>query len=669
MRTWSGKNRMLVRTSSGEIAFLEFREHGPLLVSESGDASSMGKNPVSVAHSLIVGRSGKTQVKSLNQEVQVLVTPLLMTKKPYASGMGQIPDPSYPESSHGWYGRMVGGEAEFLYTVQDILGDSRYWLTISDMRSGVIHESHPIRQYELGALSLLEDWESDNARYSALESETREKSRGSALAILEEDTASWSQISKLVTDVSIPNLRLGETMRDTIEQLVPYSFPPETREELMAFLAWTTRPTIPKDDPVDFFEQLKATPMLRGLLMGHLQCIIDGIDTPPYVRLMMMADKGLLGQPKKPPPDYEEKAKWFIFWYKLDELFPDWRGKATKFSSELQKSGRIAMGLPIGRSAAKKSRKAWEDRFAMMVSGLFLRANVHVRAIGLRRLAYIGAAHRWPHNHIAWATRLGGTFEQPQHLQIMIMPPTATERVRRIRPNVIDIDWSAVVTNLDLFNETTNLWESTMQDILDSVSGEVTMRKLGKHQGKWKGKGSRILARDEAKVLDIASGGFYLSEVERQEHFDYWGFTKEKARSVLSKLAKEGIIQVSYFIWEVNLGSLLTFAQGASGNIYSLTDAFLRNTPSSLAMLGKDGKDAIFLSRLPEEQMHELMSTLPQAALDNDMLVRCWRPRSYRSYMSNLYQRLLKPDGIWDDDVHALLSQARSARKTVEEQV
>jgi hypothetical protein len=638
-----------------------------VLVSESGSISSKDKQSVSVTHSLIVGKTGKTQVKPLNQEVQVLITPLLMTKKPYASGMGQIPDPSYPESSDGWYGRMVGGETEFLYTVQDILGDSRYWLTISDAQSGVIHESHPIRKYELGALSLLEDWESDNARYSALESRTREKSRNSALAILEEDTASWSQISKLVTDVSIPNLRLGETMRDTIEQLVPYSFPPETREELMAFLAWTTRPTKPKDDPVDFFEQLKATPMLRGLLMGHLQCIIDGIDTPPYVRLMMMADKGLLGQPKKPPPDYEEKVKWFIFWYKLDELFPDWRGKATKFASELQNSGKIAMGLPIGRSMAKKSRKAWEDRFAMMVSGLFLRANVHVRALGLRRLAYIGAAHRWPHHHIAWATRLGGAFEQSQHLQIMIMPPTATERVRRIRPNVIDIDWSAAVTNLNLFNETTNLWESSMQAILDSVSNEVTMRKLGKHQGKWRGKKSRILTREEAKVLDIASGGFYLSEVERQEHFDYWGFTKEKARSVLNKLVKEGIIQVSYFIWEVNLGSLLTFAQGPPGSIYSITDSFLRNTPSSLAMIGKEGEAAIFLSRLPEEQMHELMSTLPQTALDNDMIVRCWRPRSYRSYRSNLYQRLLKPDGGWEDDVSALLSQARSAKKTIEE--
>lgn len=618
-------------------------------------------------HSLIVGKSGKTQVKDLDQEAHVCVKASLATKKPYASGMGQIPDPSWPASSEGWYGRMIGGKSEALYTLQEILNDSRYWLTISDPETGVIYESHPIQQYEIAVLQLLEDWESDNERYSALESATREASRDAALSILNESSPSWAEVSKLFKEVVIPNFRLGSSMRDSIDQLVPYSFPPETREELLAFLAWTTKHTIPRDDPVDFFEKLKATPLLRGLLMGHLQCIIDGVETPSYVRLMMLADKGLLGQPKKPPPDYEEKTKWFIFWYKLDELFPDWRGKAAKFAAELQESRRVAMGLPINRSQAKKSRPAWEDRFAMMVSGLVLRANVHVRAVGLRRLAYIGAAHRWPHKHLAWATRLEGTSDQSRHLQVMIMPPTAAERVRRVRPNVIDIDWSASIANLDLFNETAKVWESSMQSIVDATADEATMRKLGKYQGRWRGKKPRTLTHEEAKVLDIATGGFYLSELERSEHFDYWGFSKEKARSILNRLAKEGIIQISYFIWEMSLVSLLTFAQGPPSRIYSMADAFLQNTPTSLAMVGSEGKNAIILSRLPEDQMHELTSTLPQTAYENDIAVRCMRPRSYRSYRSSLFQRILKPDGSWDDDVSALLSQARSARKAVEE--
>jgi hypothetical protein len=655
----------LVYSTSGEIGFIEFRESGPELVFETDSIQEDEAASVDFAHSLIVGKSGKTQIKSLKQKIRLLAAPVLIAKRPYASGMGQIPDPSWPPSSNGWYGRMIGGKTAFLYTVQQTQDRSRYWLTISELHSGIIHESHPIQQYELGELQLLEDWEADSLRYSVIEAKTRDKSRQTALAILDEPSPTWPQMSELIKDVSIPNLRLGETMMDTIGQLVPLSFPTETREELMAFLAWTTKQTIPKDDPIDFFETLKGTPMLRGLLMGHIQCILDGIDTPPYVRLMMMADKGLLGQPKRPPPDYEEKTKWLIFWWKLDELFPDWRGKAARFASDLQNSGKITLALPISRSSSKKSRKYWQDRFAMMVSGLILRANVHVRALGLRRLAFIGAAHRWPHNHMAWAARLGGTSDQAQHLQIMIMPPTATERVRRIRPNVIDIDWSASITNLDLFNETTKTWDNAVEYILDAVPNEVTLRKLGRHQGRWRGKVTRTLSMEEAKVLDAASGGLYFSEMELKENFDYWGFTKEKARSILNKLAKAGVVQASYFIWEVSLVSLLTFAQGPPRNIYSITDAFLRKTPSSSAMIGKDGKNAIILSRLPEEQLHEIMSTLPQVALDNDLAVRCMRPRSYRSYRNNLYQRLLRPDRSWDDDVSALLSQYRSDRRTV----
>jgi hypothetical protein len=105
----------------------------------------------------------------------------------------------------------------------------------------------------------------------------------------------------------------------------------------------------------------------------------------------------------------------------------------------------------------------------------------------------------------------------------------------------------------------------------------------------------------------------------------------------------------------------------APAKIQSMANAFLQNTPTSLAMIGSEGKNAIILSRLPEDQMHELTSTLPQVAYENGIAVRCMRPRSYRSYRSSLFQRLLKADGTWDDDVSALLSQARSARKAVEE--
>lgn len=44
-------------------------------------------------------------------------------------------------------------------------------------------------------------------------------------------------------------------------------------------------------------------------------------------------------------------------------------------------------------------------------------------------------------------------------------------------------------------------------------------------------------------------------------------------------------------------------------------------------------------------------------------------PEAFRSYTGDFYQRLLKPDGTWDDDVSGLLSQVRSAPKHIKDEV
>ncbi|MCJ7817393.1 MAG: hypothetical protein MUP60_00955 [Candidatus Thorarchaeota archaeon] len=80
-------------------------------------------------------------------------------------------------------------------------------------------------------------------------------------------------------------------------------------------------------------------------------------------------------------------------------------------------------------------------------------------------------------------------------------------------------------------------------------------------------------------------------------------------------------------------------------------------------MLGEKGEQSILLSRLPEASLYELATKLPPIGLDNGLTIRCLRPTTFQSYTHNLYQRLLKDDGTWDDDVSAFLSQARSKRK------
>jgi hypothetical protein len=113
--------------------------------------------------------------------------------------------------------------------------------------------------------------------------------------------------------------------------------------------------------------------------------------------------------------------------------------------------------------------------------------------------------------------------------------------------------------------------------------------------------------------------------------------------------------------------SVATIVQGEPSKICSLTSSLLQNTPTSFAMLGKNSEFGVILSRLPDDTVHDFVSSVPKKGFENDLLVRCMIPRGVRSYRYNLYQRLLKSDGTWDDDVSAFLSQARSKRRELSE--
>ena len=99
----------------------------------------------------------------------------------------------------------------------------------------------------------------------------------------------------------------------------------------------------------------------------------------------------------------------------------------------------------------------------------------------------------------------------------------------------------------------------------------------------------------------------------------------------------------------------------------SLVIAFLKNTPTTLAMLNETQNQAILLSRLPESTAYDLASSLTERGFDLGLNIRCMRPTIFQSYTHNLYQRLIRDDGTWDDDVTAFLSQARSKRKELSE--
>ncbi|MHA1881431.1 MAG: hypothetical protein ACTSUO_00090 [Candidatus Thorarchaeota archaeon] len=73
--------------------------------------------------------------------------------------------------------------------------------------------------------------------------------------------------------------------------------------------------------------------------------------------------------------------------------------------------------------------------------------------------------------------------------------------------------------------------------------------------------------------------------------------------------------------------------------------------------LGSRGNDTRYIiSNVPLS-----IQDLPQLGMKHGMNIRCMIPLSYRNYASNLFQRLLKPDGTWFDNVSGVVTQVRSA--------
>ena len=601
-------------------------------------------------------------VELTKSKYKVRLKPNLVISQPYTARVGQFIEDVFPPSTSGFYGRLQAGKEDATYFVHQIEDSDRFFLSITDPFSRRIYETHIIQPYEAEALSLVEDIKI-RARLYTESVVNEEKSRDEILSILDTPSPSWNDLTKIIKDVSIPNLQLGTTMRDTLSLIVPSSFPEEIREDLMAFLAYVVRSNIPKEDPLTYSFKFSSTPIVESLLNGHLMYLMDKTDWPPYVKLMTLAARGQLEAPKRAVSDTIMSSPWLLFSQKCMELRPSWLHIALNSAKNLNKSGRVVLGLPTTRSAANNSRKSWRKRYAEISHGLRIRGQIGSSSLGLVELVYLGAAYRWSHRHMKFIARLGGAGENSPHLQVMILPFAAAERLKRTFPSILNVFWSARTSNLDAFDEKSGQWIVPIDSIVSSLENKSSMKKL-KNQFSMKGVPKVYpLSKEEAKVADLVSEGVESLYLEIPDFLNNWGLSKKKIHTTLTNMINRKVMKMVYEVSDARLVSLAIIIQGRNETIASLTYELLRSTPTSYARLDKAGENAVILSRLPEESVYDIASQLASRGLEHDVNIRCLRPTTFRRYTSNLYQRLLKDDGTWDDDVSAFLSQARSKRK------
>ncbi|MFX1560068.1 MAG: hypothetical protein ACFFBL_05745, partial [Promethearchaeota archaeon] len=386
-----------------EVGVLSIKSDDVLVILNSGEIV-LSQNSTNVFVSLV-------EYPDMSQ-IRFRLNPITFVTRPYATDTGQFDEDIFPSSTGGFYGRLRAGKTEAVYTIHVIENDPRFILLIGNPQSGLIYEIQVIQPYEAEALSLVDDQKHEDSWYTDFWSEKRKSLRDEIQHVLDGPSPSWEEISNILSEVTIPNLELGETARNTISRLVPTAFSETDREQLVAFLAYIVLDKMQMEDVIVPSSHVDALPMFGTLMRGHFRCVVDNQSWPPYLKLMMLASRGQLEQPKVTLDESASEVGRKLV-HKVIELCPDWFVIAIKSAQELNNSNKFLPRLPVTKAQSMKSRKNWRVRLAAISYGLRARSHVNHNIIGLNDLVYLGAAYRWPHRHMRYITRLGMASENP----------------------------------------------------------------------------------------------------------------------------------------------------------------------------------------------------------------------------------------------------------------
>ncbi len=648
-------------------ANLVYRDR-PTLILESGEEVVDNKSEITyeMTHELIVDKHTQPVLSPIKKQKQVYLTPQLIIERQYSIDEKEDSQDIYPPSSNGWLGRFLRGKDNATFIIQKIVDSDQLWLTIANNALNSIYEFHTINKYEFDMLRMKTSYDYFFEAAAAQMISNPGKVKEEILAILDEPELTWSEIHQLTGGLVSPTIQRGNTIRETLHQLVSISkYPVEKQEEILAFLAWVGKGKMPKGDISRFVSSLRIVPTFRDLMAEHLKFRLDNLDPPAYAKIV----NEIVDEPKNTGNEFLEerirKNPDALLSYKLSSLAPDWQGEIVNLAKSLNEAGEIITSLPPSKIATGESHSSQRKRFLISEWGLRLRGHPKPRSLGLRELVYIGAAHRWPHLHLASSLRLGPINTSAPYLQTMIMPSSATEQVKRFLESVIDIQLDIQMLNYTLYNQKKRIWITRTKNIIESLSKSIKLKKFEQEFGNWKGHQPYQLTMEEARIIDMTSLRFYLTDLESEAGQQYWKTNPKDAKSILLRLRKQGVLDISYWFQFLQvLPPITIIIHGKQSQVCSLTSALVKQCPTARAMIAEGGQSSVITCRVPEDSLNFFIDTLPQIAYDNGISVRCIKPTAFRNYTTDLYQRLLERDGKWNNDISGFLSQIRSIPKS-----
>ena len=649
------KFRVKVFLPSGDPKFghLSYTVKGPKLADDKEREFSTNQSGI---HLSIINPGSYDQISSIFEKDRFEFAGTIFTKKYNKKGNKKYD--LYPPSTSGWATHLSREGTDIRISIQKMINDSRYLLSCVDCEDESLIRFHPIREYEANILTMESDWDFYGRIFGSQEPE-----KTSLTKLLQAPAPPWPALAKLVEGINVPNFQRYETVKETLSQLVPENYSEKIREELMVFLAWTTRVTIPTEDPQDYLESVEKrfkSGLLRGLVFGHIHCLIQEIEPPKYVRILALASRELLASSMAPTTEELTQDNWSNTWYKLMEMFPDRKSRIIDLIESLTLNQEIHTSMPVSRQDAKSSSEAWLNRFALLRSSISLRGYVQDKRIGLEKLVYIGGAHRWPHKHLQYTARLGNLGQKPPYIQFMILPKPAVERLMRVRQNIAKIDWSASRLNFNLYDRKSESWKCNLSHFTKSFQSTRSMKQLNKEFNLNETTSTIPISEVDARILGLLSWGMNIQVLEKGTYDPLLQASKSNLKERIRYLLDQGLIQIQYIPAIHGLATICLDAKGDTAQLRSIARASLKHLPSSTALISEDKKSCFVMARVPEEQAYEILVDLPRSVTEYGITMKGYRVSAYAGYLRNLYQRLRNPDGTWDDDVSGFLSQIRS---------
>lgn len=629
-----------------------------------------------VKHEIIPKGNGQTERKPLKRPVKILLDPIVTQRYRYSiNGLGEH---IFPPSSQRFYSRLfvrdTGDYFEDETTVRVncsvhrlVSNTNRLWLTISDSETGHIYEAFPIHQHEGNIFSMVEDTHSDFLRSKRYADGIDRTDLFDVEEFLNSPSPTWAQLSRIMGGITFPNLKRFNTLGETISQLIPTTFPEIARTSLCIFLGLLAQDRIVQEDPDDVSVKFAPWSIVSSLYNSHQLYTIQNIMPPSYVRLMHLAARRQIYGIGRTVREDIVKSDWLMFWHFVHDNAKNIHREMSILLDIVEKSNRsrtITGKFIPSKTKVQHSQKALLTRLVCNSSDTnpSLICTPNLETIGLRQSLYLGAAYRWPHKHLSYITRLGNQ-DTSLHLQRMVLPVSAINRIRRFVPSLLDVDWTTMTYNPDLY---TDDWNVRVKEILRSPKRTRPLTTLRKKYYSPPRNELVSITPTEALVLDAIATPFHMMYLkERANLFErIFSVKKQLFFRTARSLTKRGILRAHYALIP-RLPTLVTIASGKPKSIISIADAFLSGTPTCTAYLCNNGAHAVFLSRVPPTDSMELTFLLPQIGHKNGISIRCFRTTSLRSYNHSLFQRLLRKDGTWDDNVSGFLSQARAKRAEI----